>query len=138
MTLQQGGHMTMVRLRETPKKMQLNLGIFQARYDPPPPTSRNFGTFGALFCWLIFFPRLLGHFLCHISPTIWGKSAQKLLDLVNPPPISTKNSQIVGAQKSAPKLLDWPGTPPPPLWEKPKKKPPFFWGGGGLPKVGVL
>ena len=56
------------------KKYSFNLGIFQTRSDPPLP---GFWNFWGTFPLANFFPKLLGHFLCHTSTIIWGKKVPK-------------------------------------------------------------
>ena len=49
---------------------------------PPPGILELLGHFSVGY----FFSKLLGHFFVIFHQTSWGKSAQKLLDLVNSPP----------------------------------------------------
>ena len=82
-------------------KCSFNLGIFQTGSDPSP---RNFGTFGALFRRL-FCSKSFWALFCHISVKSWGKSSQKLLDMVNPPPpFSTQNFRYPSERPPLPRL----------------------------------
>ena len=93
------------------------MDFFQKRSDPPP--------------WIL---ELLGHFFespkfwnfwgtnfWQNSPNIWAKSAQKLLDLVNPPPFSTKSSKML-VHKKCPKTFGSASDPPPTYWRSPKER----------------
>ena len=99
-------------LRKPSKKCSFNLGIFLNRSDPPPPPQflENLGHFfiGKFllenlghFSVGSFLLELFGHFfVLRINQKIGEKIAQKLLDLVKPPPpFCTPNSKLVGAQK---------------------------------------
>ena len=109
------------------------MDFFQKGLTPPLPP-QTFGTFGSLFRRLIFFWNFWGTF-CVVFHQNQGKKRPKTFGFGQPPLFSTKKSKIVGAHKSAPLLLDWPGTPHPPLWKIPKlelhfrlQDVPYHWG----------
>ena len=98
------------------KKMQLNYGLLPKRSDPPPPP-QTFGTFGALFCRLIFLGNFWGTF-CVVFHQNQGKKCPKTFGFGQPSPLFCPKLQNCWCTKSAPKLLDCLGTPPPPLMEE--------------------
>ena len=88
---------------------------------PPPQIFGSVGNFGTLFRKSKFFETFATLLGILIHPTFWQKKvSQKLLNLVKPPTLSTKNS------KKCPKFFGLLWNPPTPLWTKSKLKLHFF------------
>ena len=83
------------------------MDFFQNRSALPPRILELFVQFSRS----PIFVELFRHFFVSLFTKYLVKSAQKLLDLVNPPPLFTQNYKIVGAQK-VPQSL-WIASEPP-------------------------
>ena len=89
---------TTIKTKGALKKYSFNLDFVQNRSDPPPSSPQNFGSFGIF--WDTFPKGILLERLVHPkSLHVLAKGVPKLLDLVNPPPLSPTNSKKFGLQK---------------------------------------
>ena len=87
------------------------MDFFQKGLTPPPPP-QTFGTFGALFCRLIFLWNFWGTF-CVVFHQNQGKKCPKTFGFGQPPPFLPKIPKLL-VHKKCPKTFGLPRNPPPP------------------------
>ena len=105
--------------------MQLNYGLLPKRSDPP---TLDFWNFWDTFLQADFFFELFGAFFLVVFHQNQDKKVPKNFWIwSDPPPFSSQNSKMVGAQKVSQNF--WIAfDPPPPLWKKSIIKLHFFLG----------